>query len=347
VGNTHTSPTILGPALPNIPWEEKPKDCSDVVWRSSRNPIIPRDLIPCSNSIFNSAVVPFGPAGVDSASPGAPECQFAGVFRVDNKKREMRIHRGKSPDGIQWQINEEPIRFVCDIEEYTHFEHHYDPRVCWLEDRYYVTWCNGYHGPTIGVGYTYDFETFYQLENAFLPYNRNGVLFPRKINGKYAMLSRPSDTGHTPFGDIFYSESPDMSHWGHHRHVMSPTREWGWQSTKIGAGPTPIETSQGWLLIYHGVLTSCNGYVYSMGVALLHLDEPWRVLYRSSSYLLSPQELYECVGDTPNVVFPCAALVDAPTGRIAIYYGGADTVTCLAYTQADALIEYVKANSAM
>jgi beta-1,4-mannooligosaccharide/beta-1,4-mannosyl-N-acetylglucosamine phosphorylase len=236
---------------------------------------------------------------------------------------------------------------VCDIDAYTHFEHHYDPRVCWLEDRYYVTWCNGYHGPTIGVGYTYDFEAFYQLENAFLPYNRNGVLFPRKINSKYAMLSRPSDTGHTPFGDIFYSESPDMCHWGHHRHVMSPTREWTWQSTKIGAGPTPIETTEGWLLIYHGVLTSCNGYVYSMGAALLHLDEPWKVLHRSSVYLLSPQETYECMGDTPNVVFPCAALVDAPSGRITLYYGAADTVTCLAYTQADTLIEYVKANSGM
>ena len=92
----------------------------------------------------------------------------------------------------------------------------------WLEDRYYVTWCNGYHGPTIGVGYTHDFETFHQLENAFLPFNRNGVLFPRRIGDRYAMLSRPSDNGHTPFGEIFYSESPDLVHWGRHRHVMAP-----------------------------------------------------------------------------------------------------------------------------
>jgi len=332
MGNANESPMIVGSALPNIPWEERPSDCSDVVWRSSRNPIIPRDLIPSSNSIFNSAVVPFGN-------------QFAGVFRVDNKRREMRVHSGKSQDGIHWEINAEPIEFVCDNPDLGRFEHQYDPRVWWIEDRYYVTWCNGYHGPTIGIGYTHDFQTFYQLENAFLPYNRNGVLFPRKINGKYAMLSRPSDTGHTPFGDIFYSESPDMCHWGHHRHVMSPMHKSSWQSTKIGAGPTPIETREGWLLLYHGVLTSCNGFVYSMGAALLDLDEPWRVLYRSAPYLLSPQKLYECVGDTPNVVFPCAALFDAPTGRMAIYYGGADTVTCLAYTQVDELVEYVKANS--
>jgi beta-1,4-mannooligosaccharide/beta-1,4-mannosyl-N-acetylglucosamine phosphorylase len=119
----------------------------------------------------------------------------------------------------------------------------------------------------------------------------------------------------------------------------------GWQSTKVGAGPTPIETTEGWLMIYHGVITSCNGFVYSFGAALLDLDEPWKVLYRTASYLLSPQEIYECVGDVPNVAFPCAALVDAPTGRIAVYYGGADTVTCLAYTRVDELVAYVKSNS--
>lgn len=81
---------------------------------------------------------------------------------------------------------------------------------------------NGYHGPTIGIAWTEDFATFHQLENAFIPFNRNGVLFPRKIGGKFAMLSRPSDNGHTAFGDIFYSESPDMEFWGRHRHVMSP-----------------------------------------------------------------------------------------------------------------------------
>jgi beta-1,4-mannooligosaccharide/beta-1,4-mannosyl-N-acetylglucosamine phosphorylase len=160
------------------------------------------------------------------------------------------------------------------------------------------------------------------------------------------MLSRPSDTGHTPFGDIFYSSSPDLVHWGCHRHVMSPKRHrLTWQCTKVGAGPLPIETTAGWLLLYHGVLTSCNGFVYNMGAALLDLEEPWKVLYRTRPYLLSPQQLYECVGDVPNVVFPTAALADATTGRVAIYYGCADTVTSLAFAQVDELIAFVKANS--
>ena len=233
------------PSLPNIPWEERPAGCAEVIWRYSANPIIPRNLIPSANSIFNSAVVPFNGA-------------YAGVFRCDNKKREMNLHRGFSQDGIHWQLDDAPIDWQFADPELSRFVHRYDPRVVWLEDRYYVTWCNGYHGPTIGIGFTFDFETFTFLENALLPFNRNGVLFPRRINGKYVMFSRPSDNGHTPFGDIFLSQSPDLIHWGEHRFVMGVKD--GWQSTKIGAGPVPIETDEGWLLIYHGVLTSCNGF---------------------------------------------------------------------------------------
>jgi beta-1,4-mannooligosaccharide/beta-1,4-mannosyl-N-acetylglucosamine phosphorylase len=313
--------------LPNIPWEDRPANCHEPVWRYSANPIIPRNLIPSSNSIFNSAVVPY-------------KENFAGVFRCDNKKREMNLHRGFSQNGIDWDLDPDPIEWLHNDLELSQFEHRYDPRVVWLEDRYFVTWCNGYHGPTIGIGYTYDFNQFVFLENAFLPFNRNGVLFPRRINGHYMMLNRPSDNGHTPFGDIFISHSPDMIHWGKHRFVMG-TRP-GWEGTKIGAGPIPIETSGGWLLIYHGVLTSCNGFVYSFGAALLDLEQPWKVLARSGPYLLSPQTTYESVGDVPNVVFPCAALYDQPTGRLAIYYGGADTVTALAFAYFNEIIDFIK-----
>ncbi len=173
------------------------------------------------------------------------------------------------------------------------------------------------------------------VENALLPHNRNGVLFPRKIGGRYMLLSRPSDNGHTPFGEVFLSQSRDLVHWGRHRWVMKG--EQPWESTKIGPGPVPIETTEGWLMIYHGVLTSCNGFVYHWGAALLDLEEPWRVRARTPGYLMSPQAPYELAGDVPNVVFPCAAVCDAGTGRIAVYYGGADTVVCLAFTTIDAI----------
>jgi beta-1,4-mannooligosaccharide/beta-1,4-mannosyl-N-acetylglucosamine phosphorylase len=92
-------------------------------------------------------------------------------------------------------------------------------------------------------------------------------------------------------------------------------------------------------------LTSCNGFVYSFGAALLDLEQPWKVIRHSVPYLLSPQTIYECVGDVPNVAFPCAALYEEPTGRIAIYYGGADTVTALAFTYRDDILAFLKHNS--
>jgi len=323
---------IVGEPLPNMPWQDRPAGCKDVLWRYSENPVIPRDLLPDSNSIFNSAVVPFGDG-------------YAGVFRCDDKNRRMAIHAGFSKDGINWELNPEVIKFAdSPSPEVGEWVYGYDPRVAYIDGKYYVTWCNGFHGPTIGCAWTTDFKVFHQLENAFLPYNRNGVMFPRKINGNFAMLSRPSDTGHTAFGDIFYSESPDMVFWGKHRHVMAPAafETSAWQCLKIGAGPVPIETSEGWLLIYHGVLLSCNGYVYSFGAALLDLDQPWKVLARSGQYLINPREIYEIAGDVPNVTFPCAALHDPETGRIAVYYGCADTVTGLAFGYIPEIIDFVK-----
>ena len=215
---------VNGVSMPNIPWMEKPEGCRDVVWRYSANPIIKRDQIMVkkangyrepSNSIFNSSVVPFENG----------DYKFAGVFRVDDRERNMELHVGFSKDGINWDINEERIHFECDIPEVAQWQYGYDPRVCKLEDKYVVTWCNAYGWkPTIGIAYTYDFKTFTQLENAYLPFNRNGVMFPRKINGKYMMMSRPSDSGHTPFGDMFISQSPDLTFWGQHRHVMGPSK---------------------------------------------------------------------------------------------------------------------------
>ena len=318
---------IIGKPLPNIPWQDPPAVTRTPLWRYDGNPIIGRDGNKRSNSVFNSAVVPYGDG-------------FAGVFRCDSLSISMDIFAGFSKDGIHWTIDDEPIHLVGDDPEVTNREYRYDPRVCEMDGKYYVSWCNGYHGPTIGVGYTYDFKTFYQLENAFLPYNRNGVLFPRKINGKFAMVSRPSDTGHTPFGDIFYSESPDMTYWGKHRFVFGTAG--GWQSKKVGPGPTPIETDEGWLMIYHGVLNSCNGFVYRFGVALLDIDRPWIVKERGNFYVFGPEEQYELTGDVPNVTFPCATLTDPETGRITIYYGAADTVTGLAFTTVDELLSYMR-----
>ena len=113
-----TQPLLLNASpLPNIPWQDRPAGCSDVVWRYDANPIIPRNAIPTSNSVFNSAVVPFGDG-------------YAGVFRCDDRARRMDIHAGFSADGLNWRINPHTIAFVCEDPEIGKLEYRYDPRVC-------------------------------------------------------------------------------------------------------------------------------------------------------------------------------------------------------------------------
>ncbi len=301
-----------------------------VFHRYEGNPIVRPDAVPCANTIFNSAVVRYGDG-------------YVGVFRIDCRELRSNLHLGRSRDGIHWEIEPRRIEMRCADPEIATDGRGYDPRVIPLDGKYYITWCNKYHGPTIGLAVTTDFTTFEQLENITAPYNRNGVLFPRKIGGRYAMLHRPSDIHHTAFGDIFYCTSPDLVHWGRQRFVFG--RLPGWESLKVGPGPYPLEIDEGWLLIYHGVRQTCSGYVYCAGGAILDRDEPWRVKYRSRGYLLAPTELYERAGDVPNVVFPNAAVLDEKTGRLALYYGCADTYIGLAYARLDELVDHIRRTS--
>lgn len=317
-------------ALPNIPWQDKPADCAGPLWRYTENPVIRRNPLPGVARIFNSAVMPY-------------EGAYIGVFRGEQTNGIPFIYLGRSKDAIHWDIEPEKIQFVNEAGEPFMSPYAYDPRLVKVEDTYYIIWCQDAYGAAIGMAKTTDFKTFTRVENPFLPFNRNAVLFPRKINGNFKLLSRPSDSGHTPFGDIYISESPDMKYWGCHRHVMGKGSNW-WENVKIGGGAAPIETSEGWLLFYHGVTGTCNGFVYSIGGAILDRDEPSKVLYRCGTYLLTPETEYEERGFVPNVCFPCATLQDAETGRIAIYYGCADSYVGLAFTTVDEVVSYIKAH---
>lgn len=324
------SKVVNGMAIPNMPWEECPKGFKGPIWRYSKNPVIKRHPHKEIARAFNSALVPFNG-------------EFIGVFRGDNLDDIPHLYVGHSKDGLNIEIGER-IHFVDEkgqpIED-TMYQ--YDPRVIPLEGEYYIVWCDELCGPTIAIAKTKDFKKFVKFDNPFLPYNRNGVLFPRKINDNYCMLSRPSDSGHTAFGDIFLSQSKDMVYWGKHRVVAQKGYEW-WCALKIGAGPVPIELDDGWLLFIHGVNRTCNGYVYSIGGIILDKDDPSKVKARCKPFLLTPEMEYETNGFVPNVIFPTCALVDAPTGRIALYYGSADTYTSVAFTTVDRVVDYIMKN---
>lgn len=324
---------IIGQALPEMPWQERTKETNSdsPVWRYSENPIIGRNPVKGVARIFNSAVMPY-------------EGAYVGVFRGEQTNAIPAIYFGRSRDGIHWEFEEEKIHFVDENGEEFMPLYAYDPRLVKVEDTYYIIWCQDFYGAAIGMAKTRDFKTFTRIENPFLPFNRNAVLFPRKVNGNYLLLSRPSDSGHTPFGDIFLSESPDMQYWGRHRHVMSRGSNW-WENLKIGGGAAPIETTEGWLMFYHGVSGTCSGYVYSIGGAILDIDNPSVVKYRCENFLLTPEEWYEERGFVPNVTFPCATIQDAETGRIAIYYGAADSYVGVAFTRAEEVVSYIKEHS--
>lgn len=325
---------LFTPKIKAMPWQEPAGTCTGApIWRYTENPIIGRNPIDHVARIFNSAVIPY-------------ENSFIGVFRGEQNNGIPYIYLGRSNDGIHWEFEEEKITFVD--EEGLEFmpRYAYDPRLVKVEDTYYIIWCQDFYGASIGMAKTQDFKTFVRLENPFLPFNRNAVLFPRKVNGNFMMLSRPSDSGHTPFGDIFLSESPDLVYWGKHRHVMGKGKEW-WQSLKIGGGAAPIETNEGWLLFYHGVSGTCNGFVYSIGGAILDIDNPSVVKYRCENFLLTPETWYEERGFVPNVCFPCATICDPEDGRIAIYYGAADSYVALAFTRAEEIVTYIKEHSVL
>lgn len=309
-------------------WQERSGSAEYPIWRYENNPVIGRNPAAGIARVFNSGIAEY-------------KNKFVGIFRGETFNGIPYLYYGESSDGNIWEINPEKISFKGADNLPFEPSYSYDPRLVKIENTYYIIWCADFNGPAVSIAKTEDFINYYRLPNGFLPFNRNGVLFPEKINNKFVMLSRPSDDGHTKFGDIFISESPDLIHWGNHKLLMkkSINGEW-WEAVKIGAGPAPIKTSEGWLLIYHGVAGTCNGFVYSIGGALLDYDDPSKVIKRCDKFLLTPEKWYEERGFVSNVIFPCTALCDKQ-GRITIYYGAADTYLAAAFTTADILIDYI------
>jgi predicted GH43/DUF377 family glycosyl hydrolase len=123
---------------------------------------------------------------------------------------------------------------------------------------------------------------------------------------------------------------------------MQPREGAWWDSLRIGIGPPLLKTDDGWLLLYHGVKETVAGAIYRVGLALLDLDEPTRVLRRTASWVFSPHEPYEREGDVPNALFPCGLIHDAASDELRLYYGASDTSICLATASLDEVLETVR-----
>jgi predicted GH43/DUF377 family glycosyl hydrolase len=186
---------------------------------------------------------------------------------------------------------------------------------------------------------TEDFRTFKRLGPVMPPEDKDAALFPVRFNGRWAMIHRPVPGPYVAGAHIWISFSPDLKHWGDHRILLKARRGGWWDANKIGLSPPPLRTDQGWLILYHGVRTTASGCIYRLGLALLDLEDPRRVLARSDRWVFAPEAEYERFGDVDKVVFPCGWILEGDTVRL--YYGGADTCIAMATASLKELLEWL------
>lgn len=296
----------------------------DLLHRWEGNPIITADdiLYRC-NTVFNGTPVKM--AG-----------KYYIILRVEGQQGYSFFALAVGEDGFHFRVDDFPCMTPAPVEPFGPWEENgiEDPRLTVLEDTMYVMYtavCR--HGHRIALAKTNDLRTFHRIGLVSDPGNKDGVLFPQKINGLYARLDRPIGKG---IGSVWLSYSPDLIHWGREEVLFSPRPHY-WDSFRIGASAPPILTEKGWLEIYHGVKMTNGGPIYRIGTIMLDLDNPAKILGRCLAPVLSPREDYERIGDVNNVCFACGAIVE-DDGEVKVYYGAADTSICVATAPLDELI---------
>jgi beta-1,2-mannobiose phosphorylase / 1,2-beta-oligomannan phosphorylase len=298
--------------------------------RYEANPILThRDWPYPVNSVFN---------------PGATIVNggYLLLVRAEDHRGLSHLCAARSADGItDWDIDSAPT-LAPQPEEYPEetwgIE---DPRITRLDDLgLWVVAYTAYSevGPMVSLSSTNDFVEFHRLGPATCPEDKDAALFPVKFKGRYAMLHRPVPA--MGGKHIWISFSPDLKHWGDHQVVLTARTGGWWDANKIGLSPPPLETPEGWLILYHGVKETVSGGVYRLGLALLDREDPTRVLKRTDQWIFGPEESYERIGDVGNVVFPCGWVLK--DGELRIYYGGADSCVAVAHASLSAVLDFLQ-----
>ncbi len=294
--------------------------------RHPENPILcPGDMPFRCYCVFNSGAVWF-------------DGKVLLLLRVESCERKTDFYVATSADGVHFEVNPEPIDYpLTETEKRFDKAHRFDMRITLLEGTYYVTHASwlGRWGCCMGMATTEDFVHYKPFPRLSVPSNRNHVLFPEKIGGLYCRLERPQHINGK--GEIWVSYSPDLEFWGRSMPLNMPALKWG--GNKNGAGAVPIRTEHGWLEIYHATASTCSSENYYLGAMLLDLEDPSQVIAAPTEFILAAEEVYECVGQTPNVVFTNGA-VEMPDGTLNVYYGCADTRMALAQTTVGKLVDY-------
>jgi predicted GH43/DUF377 family glycosyl hydrolase len=303
-------------------------------FRHPKNPILsPRDWTYPVNTVFN---------------PGATLLRDGTTLllaRVEDRSGISHLTAARSANGVDgWVVDPRPTLLPDPKnfpEELWGIE---DARITFVPelDKYvivYTSYSRG--GPGVSLALTSDFRSFDRLGAIMSPEDKDAALLPHRINGRWALIHRPVG----PMGaHIWISFSPDLQYWGRHRMILEARRGAWWDANKIGMSPPPIETKEGWLMIYHGVRNTVSGALYRLGLALFDLEHPERCILRGNTWVFSPEEPYERFGDVGNVAFPCGYTIGPDGDTLRLYYGGADTVIGLATGSISCLLDWLRHN---
>ncbi|MBK7395502.1 MAG: glycosidase [Myxococcales bacterium] len=299
--------------------------------RHPKNPILTAEDWPYPiHTVFN--------AGVTRLHDGTTLL----LCRVEDRSGFSHLCAARSKNGVDgWVIDETPSLLPDAVnypEELWGIE---DPRITWMEElgKYAVTYTAfGKGGPGVALALTKDFRVFERFGLVMQPDDKDAALFPRRINGNFAMVHRPmTDSG----AHAWISYSPDLINWGTHK-LLLPARKGGWwDANKVGLSPPLIETPRGWLMIYHGVRHNAAGCLYRLGLALFDLEQPERLLLRGDAWVFGPEAPYENEGDVGHVVFPCGYTIEPDGDTLNLYYGAADTCMALATCSINRLLGWL------
>ena len=294
----------------------------DVIRRYKDNPLITIEDLPlvCS-AIWNAGVIRF-------------QDEYLLLLTVETSEGLGSIYLARGTDGYHFIVEPEPFMTASEHRPFARYETLgiRDARIARIDATYYITYiADSESGERIGLARTSDFRSIERIQLISEPDTKNGALFSRKFEQRYAMLERPSAGG-----SIWLSYSDDLAHWGSSTIVLTP-RSGYWDSNRIGPASPPIEIGQGWLLIYYGEKDTSAGPLVRLGAAILNRNDPSCVLARSNIPILAPREKYERIGDVGNIVFSCGALLENGD-QIRVYYGASDSCICLGIGTLDDII---------
>lgn len=302
----------------------------EILVRHEANPVLTAAQFPqMVNAVFNPGAVAF-------------DGETLLLVRVEDRSGLSRLVVVTSRDGYgEWVVH--PDRELApDLDR---FEEHWgieDPRITRVGDEYFIVY-TGFSsgGPLVCLATTRDFVHFERRGVLLSPEDKDAAIFPTTFDGRWALIHRPAPAMSGIGAHIWMSFSPDLRHFGDAR-ILLPARKGGWwDANKVGLGPPPLLTPAGWLLCYHGVRTTASGSIYRLGLALLHRDDPRRVVARGNEWFFGPAAPYERAGDVPDVVFPCGWILDDDGDTLRVYYGAADSTVCVATASMGALVDHV------